>query len=216
MTSRRLLRAPARQVTLPGWWLAILCGVSVGLGVATVAAFATWGDRAAPEDGGPEAGFARDMQAHHAQAVQMAFIIRDKTDDETLRAITYDIITTQQQQIGQMFAWLEQWDLPATSEGPSMAWMPDMPDMDHDNGPMPGMATQSEIARLQRLDGIWAEKLFLRLMIDHHRAGIAMARAVQPLTDDPQVTTLAISITKAQRAEIEQMNRLVARYKESG
>ncbi len=31
----------------------------------------------APGDGSPEAGFARDMQAHHAQAVRMAMIIRD-------------------------------------------------------------------------------------------------------------------------------------------
>ena len=35
-----------------------------------------------PSDFGADAGFARDMQTHHAQAVEMAFLVRDRTDDE--------------------------------------------------------------------------------------------------------------------------------------
>ena len=42
-----------------------------------------------------EAGFARDMQVHHIQGVEMAMIIRDGTEDEGVRLLAYDIATTQ-------------------------------------------------------------------------------------------------------------------------
>lgn len=77
----------------------------------------------APREGGADVGFARDMQAHHNQAVQMALIIRDKTADPTLRAVAYDIATSQSQQAGQMYGWLAHWGLPATSPDRPMAWM---------------------------------------------------------------------------------------------
>ena len=38
-----------------------------------------------PSDQSPEAGFARDMSVHHAQAVELAFIVRDRTDDPEVR-----------------------------------------------------------------------------------------------------------------------------------
>ncbi|MEV4010737.1 DUF305 domain-containing protein [Nonomuraea angiospora] len=60
-----------------------------------------------PADASVEAGFARDMQAHHAQAVQMTLIVRDRISDREVRTLAYDIATTQQQQIGQMYAWLQ-------------------------------------------------------------------------------------------------------------
>ena len=76
-----------------------------------------------PAEDGADVGFARDMQTHHNQAVQMALIIRDKTTDPTLRAVAYDIATSQQQQSGQMYGWLAHWGMPMTSSQPSMAWM---------------------------------------------------------------------------------------------
>ena len=63
------------------------------------------------------------MQTHHAQAVEMAFLVRDRTDDEDLRTVAYDIITSQQQQAGQMYGWLVQWGLPQTGSRPPMAWV---------------------------------------------------------------------------------------------
>ncbi len=39
-----------------------------------------------PGDGSPEAGFARDMIVHHAQAVEMAEIVRDRTESEASRS----------------------------------------------------------------------------------------------------------------------------------
>ncbi|MFP5315663.1 MAG: DUF305 domain-containing protein, partial [Actinomycetes bacterium] len=38
-----------------------------------------------PGNDSPDAGFARDMQVHHSQAVEMSRIIREQTDDVVLR-----------------------------------------------------------------------------------------------------------------------------------
>ena len=179
-----------------------------------------------PSDTSPEAGFARDMQTHHNQAVQMALIVRDKTTDPALQAVTYDIVTSQQQQSGQMYAWLSMWRLPQTSTQPAMAWMAANPSHDMgtmptgstmapgsmllQDGRMPGMATPADLAKLKSSSGEDAETVFLNLMITHHTAGIAMARAIQPLTDRPEVLTLAKAVVSAQAAEIDQLNTLLA------
>jgi uncharacterized protein (DUF305 family) len=77
----------------------------------------------APTEDSAEAGFARDMMVHHAQAVQMAEIVRDKTESEEIRTMAADIALTQQAQIGQMQGWLAVWGLPATGREPAMTWM---------------------------------------------------------------------------------------------
>ncbi len=160
-----------------------------------------------------EAGFARDMQIHHAQAVEMALTIRDKTSDPELRAVAYDIITTQQHQIGQMYAWLNQWGLPQSSSEPAMLWMADAGsghDMLLPDGRMPGMASSADLSRLSRLEGVAAEVLFLQLMITHHQAGIDMAQALLSRSDRPEVTRLAEAIEKSQALEITAMENMLA------
>lgn len=190
----------------------------VTIAVAVVAASVLLGYRLAgpdtPSDDSPEAGFARDMQTHHNQAVQMSFIIRGKTTDPVLQTMSYDIITTQQQQSGQMYAWLTQWGLPQTSSQPPMAWMKGADKTPRDTRAgesmqMPGMASPDEIAALQDSTGEKAEILFLELMIDHHRAGVTMAKAIQARTDRPEVLTLAAAMATAQTAEIKQMTALL-------
>ena len=175
------------------------------------------GGEPTPDDASPEAGFARDMSVHHEQAVQMAFIVRDRTDDPDVRAMAYDIINTQRAQIGMFSGWLQQWNLPQTSNADPMAWMDDgggmagMGGMAVDNyDDMPGMATDQQIEELQSAKGVEAEKLFLKLMIAHHEGGIEMAKAVIPLTDRDEVDYLADTIVKGQQAEITTMEQMLA------
>jgi len=63
------------------------------------------------------------MQEHHNQAVELALIVRDRTDDPDTRLLAYDIATSQSQQSGQMFGWLAEWGLPQAPAEPSMTWM---------------------------------------------------------------------------------------------
>lgn len=164
------------------------------------------------------AGFLRDMQVHHAQATQLALIVRDRTDDEVVRQIAYDIAVSQATQAGQMYGLLEAWDLPQASPSKPMAWV-GLPTIDgsssgHDHadagGAMPGMATDEQIAELEAAHGVDAERLFLTLMIAHHEGGVAMAEAVLARTDIPQVVSLARGIERAQQAEIVAMRDLLA------
>jgi len=76
------------------------------------------GGNAAPAEASAAAGFARDMQTHHAQAVQMSMLVRDRTTDPDVRTLAYDIALTQQQQIGQMYAWLVRWGIPRPAPAP--------------------------------------------------------------------------------------------------
>ena len=72
-----------------------------------------------------DAGFSRDMRAHHSQAVQMSFLVRERTNDADVDQLALDILLTQQQQVGQMYAWLEDWGLSQSSSEDRMAWMSD-------------------------------------------------------------------------------------------
>ncbi|WP_436995950.1 DUF305 domain-containing protein [Streptomyces sp. enrichment culture] len=79
---------------------------------------------AVPGDDSADAGFARDMSVHHQQAVEMSFIVRDRTDDDEVRRLAYDIANTQANQRGMMLGWLDLWGLPKTApDREPMAWM---------------------------------------------------------------------------------------------
>lgn len=151
-----------------------------------------------PSDTSAEAGFARDMSVHHAQAVEMALIIRDRTADETLRIVATDIILTQQNQIGQMQGWLSLWDLRPTGPEPAMAWMGHPVD-----GLMPGMATAEDVTMLRDMPLDDAEVSFMQLMIAHHTGGIDMAEAVVERSDQDDVVRLANAIITGQQLEID-------------
>lgn len=178
-----------------------------------------------PDSTSADAGFARDMQAHHLQAVEMSMIVREKVEDETLRAVAYDIVTTQQGQAGQMYAWLEEWGLPQSTSEPRMAWMAeasgehggmdmgsggDDASMLTPEGLMPGMATQAQLGGLRAAEGEDAERLYLNLMIGHHEAGVDMAAAGVELGQTEQVRSLATKIRSGQQSEIDLMRSMLA------
>ncbi len=167
---------------------------------------------AGPTDFGADAGFARDMQTHHAQAVEMAFLVRDRSSDAEVRTVAFDIITSQQQQAGQMFGWLVQWGLDQTGSRPPMAWAGGEHAMAHagPDGSMPGMATPGQLAELEASTGVEAERIFLRLMIDHHAGGVAMARAAVAQARTPEVLRLAGAIAAAQASEIALLEQMLA------
>lgn len=197
-----------------GW--AFVLGVVVTAVVSAAGAAAFFVQQQPPASDSAEAGFARDMQVHHAQAVEMSLLVRDKTDDPEVRALAYDIATSQQQQMGQMAAWLQLWDLPATSEQPQMSWMRGA-DAETSGqqmqmsagGRMPGLASPEQLDELRQAKRVEAEALFLELMIEHHKAGAAMARSAYVLTDEPVVRSLSSAIVTSQMAEVQVMADLL-------
>ena len=102
---------------------AVRLGLAISITIVVVAIGLMARRSMAPGNDSAEAGFARDMATHHAQAVEMSFLIRDKSQDEALRTLAYDIIVTQSTQRGVFMGWLQEWGLPQASTA-RMAWMP--------------------------------------------------------------------------------------------
>ena len=211
----KLLREPLSRrrglPRVPVLVAALLVGVVVGAALALLFFARTPGDvpaaLGAPADDSAEAGFARDMIVHHAQAVQMAEIVRGKTESEEIRTLAADIALTQQAQIGQMQGWLQVWDLPPTGTEPAMSWMGHPTE-----GRMPGMAGPEELDRLQRASPEEADVLFLQLMIPHHEAALPMAEAVLEETEREEVQQLAAAVATSQEAEIRVLQELLQRH----
>ncbi|MER7695994.1 MULTISPECIES: DUF305 domain-containing protein [unclassified Streptomyces] len=164
----------------------------------------------APAEGSVDAGFARDMAIHHQQAVEMSFIVRDRTDDEDVRRLAYDIINTQANQRGMMLGWLEMWGLPKSSAKPPMEWMGHTLAPTDDGSLMPGMATDAELAALTAAKGEKAEVLFLRLMTVHHRAGADMAQAAAGAAENDAIRNLAAGMVRGQKSEMGLMADMLA------
>jgi uncharacterized protein (DUF305 family) len=208
------------------WLLVALAVLLVGALAFAIGRFSTFGSTAAagsPTTDSAEAGFARDMQVHHAQAIQMAMDIYRKTDDEELRILSYDIATSQSAQKGEMFDWLVKWGLPQAGE-PMMAWMTQSDAGGHEHGgsataPLTdeqareamGMATDAELDALEAATGAEADCMFLALMIRHHEGAIPMAEAVIELGTDPRVLEVAQSMKSGQTAEIAAMKSMQQR-----
>ena len=201
-TASRQVKAEPSRLRQALLLVGLLAGVFV-VGAALAGFYLSLSYRP-PADDSAEAGFARDMAVHHAQAVQMAEIVQRRTESDGIRLLATDIALTQQGQIGQMQGWLAAWRLPQTGDETPMSWMGHPTE-----GLMPGMATPEEISALETLPPDEADAQFLRLMIPHHQAGIPMAEAVLEETDRPEVEGLAGAIAASQQNEIQVMKDLL-------
>ncbi|MBI0297806.1 DUF305 domain-containing protein [Streptomyces sp. PRKS01-29] len=211
----------------------LVAGIAAALALLTLVAVAVlWltSDRSegttgtgTPKDTSAEAGFARDMSVHHQQAVEMSFIVRDRTGDDEVRRLAFDIASTQATQAGMLQGWLDMWGLDKTSEDPPMTWMKhasseDMEGMDHgsmkgmgstyephDGSLMPGMATNTQLDELRKAKGKAAEVLYLKLMTAHHQGGVEMAKGAVELVKDSTEKHLARTMVQGQQSEIQLM-----------
>ena len=156
----------------------------------------------APGDDSVEAGFARDMSTHHAQAVEMAMIAYPKATDAEVKSSAYNIALGQQAEIGVMQTWLKDWHLLPTGTRPKMAWMPDGQRTLVD-GLMPGMATNTELSQLNNATGKQLDILFCQLMLRHHLGGIHMIDGLLAESHDAQVRDVATTMKRNQQAEID-------------
>lgn len=198
--------APAQSVGAPRWrgWAlpaglalliaGLLAGLLLGRGLNSGTADIT--DEVS-------AGFLRDMKTHHAQAVAMSKPIHERSDDADLSYLAFDIMTTQQGQIGIMTGWLDLAGQSQSASGNAMAWM------GHE-GPMPGMATPEQVAELDTLPVVQMEEQYLRLMIAHHRGALDMALYAQRNAAKEDVANLAAQMYAGQESEIDLMERMLA------
>lgn len=166
---------------------------------------------ATPGASSVDAGFAWDMSTHHRQAVTMAGYVRDHSTDGVVRTLAYDIETSQFNQVGQMQGWLDAWGLPPQNPGTAMSWMSGGHDMGMmgSTGLMPGMATQAEVDKLQKMTGKPMDVYFLQLMLRHHQGGLPMARYGAEHASEAYVRNAAQKMVDGQSAEVVLMEQLL-------
>ena len=197
---RLVLGTTPRQWTVLGVALALIVGLVGGLALGRAI------DPVKQVTDEVDVGFARDMGVHHAQAVEMASIAYLRTSDEKLRYVAFDIMTTQQGQIGAMHGWLQLWKQTVSdSDTAAMAWMGEP----HE-GAMPGMATRDDVASLRTLPVAKMEEQFLRLMIRHHRGALPMADYAAKHATSSDIRDLAGKMSAGQAAEIDLLQSFLA------
>jgi uncharacterized protein (DUF305 family) len=164
----------------------------------------------APSATSVDAGFAWDMSVHHRQAVTMAGYVRDHTTDPSIKILAYDIESSQNNQVGQMQGWLDDWGLPANNPNPQMAWMAGSGhDHSESDGLMPGMATPAELAKLETLSGKALDVDFLQLMLRHHQGGLPMVQWGAEHASESYVRNAAQKMAESQSGEVIVMEQML-------
>ena len=148
--------------------------------------------------------FMRDMIHHHDQAVQMAAVVKERTNLPELVAVAGRINASQADEIAFMQTWLRE-----RGESVPDASMHRGMDM---KGTMVGMASPADTARLATLKGADFDRLFLTLMIAHHDGALKMVDALVKMPGsayDPVLFQFTSDVKSEQKAEIERMSALL-------
>ncbi len=148
--------------------------------------------------------FLTDMIPHHHQALEMAALVKERTNRPELVDVAGRIEASQGDEIAFMQEWLQ-----ARGEAvPDPAAHGAM----HTSHRMAGMATPQQMAELAAAEGIAFDRLFLQLMIAHHDGALKMVEALleQPGSAyDPLLFEFTSDVTNDQTTEIERMNALL-------
>ena len=148
--------------------------------------------------------FMHDMIPHHHQALEMSALVADRTNNPELIDVAGRINGSQGDEIEFMQQWLRErgQHVPDPTAHEAM----------HTSHKMAGMATPEQMAELAEAQGMPFDRLYLELMIAHHRGAIEMVKELleQPGSAfDPVLFEFTTDVTNGQAAEIERMNALL-------
>lgn len=156
-----------------------------------------------------DVAFIRGMIPHHAQALEMAELVPERTDNRAIQLLSERIEVSQQDEIAMMERWLRE-------HAASAAGGHD-PHAAHGAGHalMPGMLTPEELAMLAATRGPEFDRLFLQFMIRHHEGALVMVEelfATPGAGQGGEIYQIASEIASDQRMEIDRMRRLLASF----
>ena len=154
-----------------------------------------------------DAQFMSSMIGHHAQAIEMSRLAPARAADPAVLRLAERIINAQEDEIAAMQLWLRDRGQPVPEAGSAAH---------HHGGDhgamMPGMLTPEQMAQLERARGAEFDRLFLTLMIQHHRGATAMVRQLfgsYGAAQDESVFKFASDVNVDQATEIERMRRML-------
>lgn len=151
-----------------------------------------------------DVAFMQGMIVHHQQAVDMAALVDERTNNPDIVAVAGRIDASQKDEIDFMTGWLRD-----RSQQLEMAGMGHA----HHDGMMKGMATPEQMAQLADSNGTAFDRLFLQLMIPHHLGAIDMVEELhgQPGTAyEPVMFEFTNDVVSDQQAEVDRMNTVLA------
>jgi uncharacterized protein (DUF305 family) len=157
-------------------------------------------------------GFVQDMIDHHDQAVQMSIRIQAVATDPTVLQIASDIVQEQRYELGMMDSWLAQWNSQRGEDDRiAMQWM----GMGSPVNEMMGMQDPEAVRSLSKLPAQDAELFFLKMMQEHHRGGVDMAKYAAENAGKANVRTFAERVASVQAAEINEMQAVIDRLEDA-
>lgn len=150
--------------------------------------------------------FMTRMIHHHAQALEMARLAPERTNNSQIRVLAARIINAQNDEIATMQRWLADRGQPVPQPA------------EHTHGgegmtSMPGMATAEQLQRLRGSTGNEFDRLFLSLMIPHHAGAVTMVHdlfASDGAGQDEQAFKIASDAQVDQTTEIERMELMLS------
>ncbi len=148
--------------------------------------------------------FVQDMIPHHHQALEMAALVADRTNNPAIIEAAGRISGSQTDEIAFMQQWLNERGEDVTEPTAHHAM--------HTTHKMAGMATPEQMMQLAASNGSDFDKLFLELMIAHHDGAVKMVERLLELPGtayDPTLFDFTTDVTNDQTAEIEKMNALL-------
>ncbi len=148
--------------------------------------------------------FMSAMIGHHAQAVEMSRLAPERTTTPSVQTLAARIINAQVDEIAIMQQWLRDRRQPVPEPHPTSHGMHEM---------MPGMLSAEQFAQLEGARGPEFDRLFLTLMIQHHRGAVAMVERLlgsYGAAQDERVFKFASDVNVDQATEIARMQRMLA------
>ena len=148
--------------------------------------------------------FMQGMIPHHAQALEMTALLDTRTTSDAMRQMAQRIELSQEDEIEMMQEWLRErgQTVTATDAHHAPGWMP-----------MPGMLTPEEMDRLEAAEGVAFDRLFLELMIKHHRGALTMVENLlnqRGTAQDSQLFAFTSDVEADQSMEIDRMDAMLA------
>lgn len=150
--------------------------------------------------------FMSTMIHHHAQAIVMAKMAPTHGASDAVLRLTQRIINAQTDEIAMMSRWLADRNQPVPEPNPAGETM-QMGGMTH-TMLMPGMLTEAQMKQLDESRGREFDRLFLTLMVQHHRGAVQMVQELlshRGAANDETVFKFAADVNVDQTTEINRM-----------
>jgi uncharacterized protein (DUF305 family) len=150
------------------------------------------------------------MIHHHAQAIVMSRLAPTHGASPAVIRLTERIINAQGDEIALMQAWLR--DRNQAVPEPNPEGMPMQHGAMTHVMPMPGMLTPEQMKELDAARGELFDRLFLTLMIQHHRGALEMVRTLfesQGAAQDETIFAFANDVEVDQSTEITRMLQML-------